>query len=53
MVDAAHRSVEGRSYLNDQHVNHAGVSDMLVFVEHLPHFVSSLARCDIQLKHCH
>lgn len=40
-------------YLNDQHVDHAGVSDVLVFVEHLPHFVSSLAHCDVQLEHCH
>lgn len=26
---------------------------MLVFVKHLPHFVSSLARFDVQLKGCH
>lgn len=40
-------------YLNNQHVDHTGVSNMFVFVEHLPHFVSALLRCDIQLKHRH
>lgn len=43
----------GSFYLDDQHVNHAGVSDMLVFVEHLPHFVSALSCRDVQLKHRH
>lgn len=37
-------------YLNDKHVNYTGVSDVLIFIKHLPHFVSSLARCDVQLK---
>lgn len=37
-------------YLNDQHVDHAGVCDVLVFVKHLPHFVSALASRDVQLK---
>lgn len=42
--------VNGRFYLNDQHVDHARVRDVLVFVEHLLHFVSSLTCCDVQLK---
>jgi len=40
-------------YLDDQHVDHTGVRDVLVFVEHLPHFLSSLARPDVQLVHHH
>lgn len=40
-----------RLYLNDQHVDHTGVVDVPVPVEHLPHFVSSLTYCDVQLKH--
>lgn len=45
--------MKGCFYLNDQHVNHTWVGDMLVLVEHLPHFVPSLTRCDIQLECCH
>lgn len=40
-------------YLDDQHVNHARVGNMLVLVEHLPHFGSALSRRDVQLEHCH
>lgn len=39
--------------LNDKHVNHTGVIDVLVPVKHLPHFVCSLASCDVQLKGSH
>lgn len=62
MIDSDHRSLNQWLvlgslkfffYLNDQHVDHTGISDVLVFVEHLPHFVSSLAHCDVQLEHGH
>lgn len=41
-------------YLNDEHVDHSNVSDVLVLVEQLPHFVCSLACGDVQLeqRHC-
>ena len=40
--------------LDDQQVDSTRVCDMLVPVEHLPHFVSSLAWSDVQLEpgHC-
>lgn len=40
-------------YLNDEHVDHSNVSDVLVLVKHLPHFVCSLAVGDVQLKQRH
>lgn len=40
-------------YLDDQHVNHAWVSDVLVFIKHLPDFVSPLTGSDVQLKNSH
>lgn len=54
ITDVDHTSAKNCFYLNDQHVNHTWVSDVLVLVEHLPHFVSSLTCCDIQLecRHC-
>jgi len=53
MPREAYRSDRGCFYLYDQHVDHTGVVDVLVLVKHLPHFVSSLTCCDVQLKQRH